>query len=99
MILSNKQITKALISILSMRRLVCAFVVRKPQNTGFPMLRPILYVPKSHMLAQFIIQEKIDMLRTLGADVRPCPVVPWSDDNNYNHQVILRLHYIEITLH
>ena len=27
------------------------------------------------------------MLRTLGADVRPCPVVAWSDDNNYNHQV------------
>ena len=34
------------------------------------------------------------MLRTLGADVRPCPVVPWSDDNNYNHQVTQRLHYM-----
>lgn len=28
-------------------------------------------------------QEKIDLLRTLGADVRPVPAVPYKDDNNY----------------
>ena len=28
-------------------------------------------------------QEKIDLLRTLGADVRTIPAVPYSDDNNY----------------
>ncbi|GFO44603.1 cysteine synthase [Plakobranchus ocellatus] len=31
-------------------------------------------------------QEKIDMLKTLGAAVHPVPVVPWDDPNNYNHQ-------------
>ena len=36
MIVSNKRITKAL-----MRRLVCAFVVRKPLKTGFLASRPI----------------------------------------------------------
>lgn len=40
----------------------------------------VIYMPNNQS------QEKIDMLKTLGADVRPCPVVPWSDDNNYNHQ-------------
>ena len=33
------------------------------------------------------MQEKIDMLRTLGATVRPVPVVAWTDPDNYNHQV------------
>ena len=33
------------------------------------------------------LQEKMDLLRTLGADVRPVPVVPFSDPNNFNHQV------------
>ena len=28
-------------------------------------------------------QEKIDMLRTLGAEVRPIPAVPYKDPNNY----------------
>ncbi|MEM6426869.1 MAG: cysteine synthase A [Cyanobacteria bacterium P01_D01_bin.128] len=28
-------------------------------------------------------QEKMDVLRTLGADVRPVPAVPYRDDNNY----------------
>ncbi len=28
-------------------------------------------------------QEKMDLLRTLGADVRPIPAVPYKDDNNY----------------
>ncbi|XP_046859124.1 cysteine synthase 1-like [Xenia sp. Carnegie-2017] len=31
-------------------------------------------------------QEKIDMLKVLGADVRPVPAVPYDDPNNYNHQ-------------
>jgi len=36
----------------------------------------------------FMPQEKIDMLKTLGADVRPCPVKPFTDEMNYNHQVL-----------
>jgi cysteine synthase A len=31
-------------------------------------------------------QEKIDLLRMLGADVRPVPAVPYDDPRNYNHQ-------------
>ncbi|KAL3872962.1 hypothetical protein ACJMK2_036130 [Sinanodonta woodiana] len=31
-------------------------------------------------------QEKIDILKTLGADVKLVPVVPFTDPNNYNHQ-------------
>lgn len=31
-------------------------------------------------------QEKIEVLETLGAEVRPVPVVPWTDPDNYNHQ-------------
>ena len=30
------------------------------------------------------------MLRLLGADVRPVPVVAWTDPNNYNHQVLYK---------
>ncbi|KAK2560495.1 Cysteine synthase 1 [Acropora cervicornis] len=30
--------------------------------------------------------EKIDILNTLGADVRPVPAVPFDDPMNYNHQ-------------
>ena len=40
----------------------------------------VIYMPNNQS------QEKIDMLRTLGAEVRPVPVVAWTDDNNYNHQ-------------
>ena len=31
-------------------------------------------------------QEKIDLLRMLGADVHPVPVVPFDKPKNYNHQ-------------
>lgn len=31
-------------------------------------------------------QEKIDLLRFLGAEVYPVPVVPFTDPQNYNHQ-------------
>jgi cysteine synthase len=31
-------------------------------------------------------QEKIDLLRVLGADVRPVPAVPYDNPRNYNHQ-------------
>jgi cysteine synthase A len=31
-------------------------------------------------------QEKVDLLRMLGADVRPVPAVPYDDARNYNHQ-------------
>ncbi|WAR18382.1 CYSK-like protein [Mya arenaria] len=42
--------------------------------------KSVIYMPDNQS------QEKIDMLRTLGAEVRPCPVKPWTDDMNYNHQ-------------
>lgn len=35
----------------------------------------------------FFFQEKIECLQTLGAEVYPCPVKPWTDPDNYNHQV------------
>ena len=31
--------------------------------------------------------EKVNLLRNLGAEVRPVPAVPFDDPNNYNHQV------------
>ncbi|XP_062614727.1 uncharacterized protein LOC134276493 [Saccostrea cucullata] len=31
-------------------------------------------------------KEKIECLQTLGAEVHPCPVKPWTDPDNYNHQ-------------
>jgi len=31
-------------------------------------------------------QEKIDLLKMLGADVRPVPAVAYTDPANYNHQ-------------
>ncbi|XP_074660928.1 uncharacterized protein LOC141913319 [Tubulanus polymorphus] len=40
----------------------------------------VIYMPDTQS------KEKIDMLKTLGADVRPCPAVPWEDPDNYNHQ-------------
>ena len=35
----------------------------------------------------FVLQEKINLLKVLGADVRPVPAVPFDDPDNYNHQV------------
>ncbi|XP_035683089.1 cysteine synthase 1-like [Branchiostoma floridae] len=40
----------------------------------------VIYMPNNQS------QEKIDALTTLGADVRPVPVAPFTDPNNYNHQ-------------
>ncbi|KAI9221011.1 cysteine synthase [Blastocladiella britannica] len=40
----------------------------------------VIYMPNNQA------QEKIDTLRMLGADVRPVPVAPFADPNNYNHQ-------------
>ena len=37
----------------------------------------------------FFFKEKIDVLKTLGADVHPVPAVPFYDPMNYNHQVII----------
>ncbi|XP_028403081.1 cysteine synthase 1-like [Dendronephthya gigantea] len=42
----------------------------------------IIYMPDTQS------KEKIDMLRVLGADVRPVPAVPYDDPNNYNHQAM-----------
>lgn len=57
-------------------------------NTGIGMAhvcgargyKCVIYMPNTQS------QEKIDLLRALGADVRPVPAVPWDDPNNYNHQ-------------
>jgi hypothetical protein len=37
------------------------------------------------------LQEKVEALLALGADVRQVPVVPFTDEMNYNHQV--RMNY------
>ncbi|KAK7482505.1 hypothetical protein BaRGS_00026216 [Batillaria attramentaria] len=40
----------------------------------------VIYMPDNQS------REKIELLQTLGAEVRPIPVVPWTDEKNYNHQ-------------
>ncbi|KAJ3293427.1 Cysteine synthase 1 [Borealophlyctis nickersoniae] len=40
----------------------------------------VIYMPNTQS------QEKIDLLRMLGADVRPVAAVPFTDPANYNHQ-------------
>ncbi|KAI9229142.1 MAG: cysteine synthase [Piptocephalis tieghemiana] len=40
----------------------------------------VIYLPKTQS------QEKIDLLRMLGAKVYPVPAVPFDDPENYNHQ-------------
>ena len=40
----------------------------------------VIYMPNNQS------REKIEMLATLGADVRPVPPKPWDDPANYNHQ-------------
>ncbi|PPR07374.1 hypothetical protein CVT26_013690 [Gymnopilus dilepis] len=40
----------------------------------------VIYMPDTQS------QEKIDLLRMLGADVRPVPAVPFENPRNYNHQ-------------
>ncbi|XP_067941551.1 uncharacterized protein [Watersipora subatra] len=42
--------------------------------------RCVIYMPDTQS------QEKIDLLRTLGAEVRPVPAVAWDNPDNYNHQ-------------
>jgi len=39
-----------------------------------------------HLLSSVQSQEKIDLLRMLGADVRPVPAVAFENPQNYNHQ-------------
>jgi len=40
----------------------------------------VIYMPDTQS------QEKIDLLKMLGADVRPVPAVAYENPNNYNHQ-------------
>ncbi|KAL7413698.1 tryptophan synthase beta subunit-like PLP-dependent enzyme [Mrakia frigida] len=40
----------------------------------------VIYMPDNQS------QEKIDLLKMLGADVRPVPAVPFDNPQNYNHQ-------------
>ncbi|KJE96398.1 cysteine synthase [Capsaspora owczarzaki ATCC 30864] len=40
----------------------------------------VIYMPNTQS------KEKIDMLRLLGAEVRPVPAVPFDNPENYNHQ-------------
>ncbi|EDV26655.1 uncharacterized protein TRIADDRAFT_50088 [Trichoplax adhaerens] len=42
----------------------------------------VIYMPDTQSV------EKIDLMRALGADVRPVPAVPYDDPNNYNHQAM-----------
>ncbi|XP_002731578.1 uncharacterized protein LOC100377160 [Saccoglossus kowalevskii] len=42
----------------------------------------VIYMPDTQS------KEKIDLLRSLGADVRPVPAVAFTDPNNYNHQAM-----------
>ena len=49
-----------------------------------------------------MLQEKINLLKVLGADVRPVPAVPFDNPANYNHQVFgntcIQVHYHNIEL-
>eukprot|EP01135_Chromosphaera_perkinsii_P004672 Nk52_evm21s293 gene=Nk52_evmTU21s293 len=40
----------------------------------------VIYMPDTQS------EEKINTLKSLGADVRPVPAVPFTNENNYNHQ-------------
>jgi len=40
----------------------------------------VIYMPNNQS------QEKMDVLKVLGADVRPVPAVPFDNPDNYNHQ-------------
>lgn len=42
--------------------------------------RCVIYIPETQS------QEKMDLLRALGVDLRPVPAVPYADDNNYQKQ-------------
>uniref|UniRef100_K1P5D4 Cysteine synthase 1 n=1 Tax=Magallana gigas TaxID=29159 RepID=K1P5D4_MAGGI len=42
--------------------------------------RCVIFMPNNQS------KEKIECLQTLGAEVYPCPVKPWTDPDNYNHQ-------------
>lgn len=46
---------------------------------------------KIFILSHNLEQEKIECLATLGAEVRAVPAVPYADENNYNHQVIIKI--------
>ena len=53
----------------------------------FPSAIGNLYIKTK--IFSFFFKEKIDVLKTLGADVHPVPAVPFDDPMNYNHQVII----------
>ena len=53
----------------------------------FPSAIGNLYIKTN--IFSFFFKEKIDVLKTLGADVHPVPAVPFDDPMNYNHQVII----------
>ena len=40
----------------------------------------------AHMILQTQSQEKIDLLRMLGAEVYPVPAVAFENPQNYNHR-------------
>ena len=53
------------------------------QHSGMSLRMKIISISSDHHSQS---QEKIDLLRMLGADVRPVPAVPYDDPRNYNHQ-------------
>jgi hypothetical protein len=51
------------------------------------IIRYTTHPPHHHSLSNFIkSQEKIDLLRMLGAEVHPVPAVAYENPKNYNHQ-------------
>ncbi|CAE6483356.1 unnamed protein product [Rhizoctonia solani] len=57
-------------------------------NTGIGLAHwpSVAWMPSSETGACMQSQEKIDLLKMLGADVRPVPAVAYENPKNYNHQ-------------
>lgn len=67
---------------------MCIIIVGTAGNTGIGLAhvcnalgyKCVIYMPDTQS------REKIQLLKTLGCDVRPVPAVPYTDSENYNHQ-------------
>lgn len=47
-----------------------------------------MFICMTYFVPSYILlQEKVDALEVLGADVRQVPAVPFDNPKNYNHQV------------
>lgn len=61
---------------------MCYIHARQP---GMYVVMPLVYA-STHLAPSKKSQEKIDLLRMLGADVHPVPAVAYDNPLNYNHQ-------------